>query len=430
MTRILSASATVEAGSRAVAFSGPPLSDANCPQDGTVVLGGSAYFIASRTDTSHFEITRDYEGESGTVSCEIDPLNANAINLVRVSRSITDYSAQLALLDANGRGLFYSIIGVTGGGDPGPGQMAFDNASPDSVTAIYIDVLDANQGGRDVSALIDLWRPGSVLVVRSIASTAYAAFQLIAAPVVAAGWRKLLVIPIGADGVLANDLVAIEWRLASEVANDSVTNALLANMATATIKGRATAGTGDPEDLTGPQVRSLIGAVNKAGDTLTGRLLFNDSTSTSAPVVSFDGDSDTGIAHPAANTISWVTNGVDRLRNNDGTLSATLPGGSTRYPAHLVRAWAQWSGKGTVTLNGAGNVSSITDFGDGLYGVNFATALPNTTYSAVCSAEDTSLYAVLLAGANSYSTASVRVYVGRDKDTYVDGRTISVHIVF
>lgn len=42
------------------------------------------------------------------------------------------------------------------------------------------------------------------------------------------------------------------------IANDAVTNAKLANVATATIKGRATAGTGDPEDLTGTQATTLL----------------------------------------------------------------------------------------------------------------------------------------------------------------------------
>lgn len=39
---------------------------------------------------------------------------------------------------------------------------------------------------------------------------------------------------------------------------DTVTNTKLANMATATIKGRVTAGTGDPEDLTGTQATTLL----------------------------------------------------------------------------------------------------------------------------------------------------------------------------
>lgn len=40
--------------------------------------------------------------------------------------------------------------------------------------------------------------------------------------------------------------------------NDVVTNAKAANMATATIKGRATAGTGDPEDLTASQAKTVL----------------------------------------------------------------------------------------------------------------------------------------------------------------------------
>jgi hypothetical protein len=47
---------------------------------------------------------------------------------------------------------------------------------------------------------------------------------------------------------------------AGTIANDAVTNAKLANMAQATIKGRqAGAGTGDPEDLTAAQARTAMG---------------------------------------------------------------------------------------------------------------------------------------------------------------------------
>jgi hypothetical protein len=52
------------------------------------------------------------------------------------------------------------------------------------------------------------------------------------------------------------------------IANDSITNAKLANVATATIKGRSTAGTGDPEDLTATQATALLSAV--VGDSGSG----------------------------------------------------------------------------------------------------------------------------------------------------------------
>jgi hypothetical protein len=46
--------------------------------------------------------------------------------------------------------------------------------------------------------------------------------------------------------------------------NDVVSNAKLANMATATLKGRTSAGSGDPEDLTGTQATTLLDVFTSA----------------------------------------------------------------------------------------------------------------------------------------------------------------------
>ena len=63
---------------------------------------------------------------------------------------------------------------------------------------------------------------------------------------------------------LTGDVINIAGALAATIANDAVSNAKLADVATATIKGRATAGAGDPEDLTAAQVRALINVADAA----------------------------------------------------------------------------------------------------------------------------------------------------------------------
>jgi hypothetical protein len=55
-------------------------------------------------------------------------------------------------------------------------------------------------------------------------------------------------------------------KISALIANNSVGNAKLADMATGTIKGRVTAGTGNPEDLSAAQVRSLLNVANGANN--------------------------------------------------------------------------------------------------------------------------------------------------------------------
>lgn len=63
------------------------------------------------------------------------------------------------------------------------------------------------------------------------------------------------VVVSGGGATWTIDALAVDT---GKLAGDAVTNAKLANMATATFKGRVTAGTGDPEDLTGTQATTLL----------------------------------------------------------------------------------------------------------------------------------------------------------------------------
>lgn len=70
---------------------------------------------------------------------------------------------------------------------------------------------------------------------------------------------------------LTGDVTASADSNATSIANDAVTNAQAANMAQATVKGRAAgAGTGDPTDLTAAQVKTIVALEATVGITIDG----------------------------------------------------------------------------------------------------------------------------------------------------------------
>ena len=50
-----------------------------------------------------------------------------------------------------------------------------------------------------------------------------------------------------------------------------------------------------------------------------------------------------------------------------------------------ARAWVNFNGTGTVAIRAAYNVSSITDYGVGVYGANFTNSLSDSNYSSITS---------------------------------------------
>jgi hypothetical protein len=49
--------------------------------------------------------------------------------------------------------------------------------------------------------------------------------------------------------------------------------------------------------------------------------------------------------------------------------------------AYGCRAWVNFDGTGTPAIRSSGNVSSITDYGEMYYGINFSTAMPDANYA-------------------------------------------------
>jgi len=221
MTRLYSGTATVANGSTTVTVtSGAPLSNANCPADGAVTLAGLSGHVASRTTTTAFELVRPYPGASGSVALTIDPLTPDALSVVNLAVMAARVQAQLNVLDSNSQGLFFRRLGVTGAADPGPGSLAFDAAAAGDITAFYIDPIDRNE--RVVSGLLRQWTVGTVLVIRSLATTAYVALEMTANVTDHTGWFSGSVRFVESDGVLADgEDVAIGWfRIGNGLAFD------------------------------------------------------------------------------------------------------------------------------------------------------------------------------------------------------------------
>lgn len=160
----------------------------------------------------------------------------------------------------------------------------------------------------------------------------------------ASGTHSLYVATDGAFHTLSDAAANKTWATTEDqltIADGSLTNAKLANMAEATVKGRAAgAGTGAPVDLTSAELATLI------GDALTlpaGDADWTDATLTAGYVV-------TGTVYPYLK----ITNkgpcgyrkvaGVVHLRGtancNSGTLMFTLPTGyrpeyDSMYPIYI-----------------------------------------------------------------------------------------------
>jgi hypothetical protein len=109
------------------------------------------------------------------------------------------------------------------------------------------------------------------------------------------------------------------------VADDAIDNTKLANMAQATLKGRASgAGTGDPTDLTASQVRTILANVFQ-GRFTTGTVNLNQATPTAIPITAED-VKDSNYTHSNVTNNSRVTfavAGLYRVHYNIGSDNAS-----------------------------------------------------------------------------------------------------------
>ena len=87
----------------------------------------------------------------------------------------------------------------------------------------------------------------------------------------------------------------------------------------------------------------------------------------------------------------------------------------------IPTAWVNFNGTGTVAIRDSENVSSITDFAVGQYGVNFATAMANVNYSAFANFQRQTTWSgsgIEARGGADRTTAYVKISVLENAVTY------------
>jgi hypothetical protein len=106
-----------------------------------------------------------------------------------------------------------------------------------------------------------------------------------------------------------------------------------------------------------------------------------------------------------------VTNAKLTLAANASNIKTAL-NATGDAPIYAARAWVNFNGTGTVAIRGSGNVSSITDDGNGLYTVNFTTAMPDANYaftSGVQSDDISYLWVIESPRFGTYSTTALQI---------------------
>lgn len=193
-------------------------------------------------------------------------------------------------------------------------------------------------------------------------------------------------------------------------------------------------------DVTGNAL--ISGTLGVSGNTtIDGVTYFDDNTTANTPVLSFTGDTNTGIGRSAADTLDFITNGNSRLRiEPTGQIKAVYEStignnyNITLHNGYLCRAWVNFDG-GSVTnpasptgIRASGNVSSILDNGTGDYNVNFTTAMPDIDYTIT--SNSSARYTFDYGGSGGINTNASAVEVAPTTSTFRVAYCTSTGLLF
>jgi hypothetical protein len=200
---------TLTNGSPAFTGSGTGWRSAGFREGDTIfdVTGATEYtgVIASISGEGAGTLTKAWEGPTVTAAYRMR-YQADGSRATAQARAIAE---QFAVVEANGRGLFFRFSDSVADADPSPGYLRLNNPDPAAATATYIDNLDAS--GASVSGEIDTWDDGGSTIkgrlwLRSIVTaSAFRSYNVTGSVVDGTGYRKLTLAHVGGSGVFTAD---------------------------------------------------------------------------------------------------------------------------------------------------------------------------------------------------------------------------------
>ncbi len=113
---------------------------------------------------------------------------------------------------------------------------------------------------------------------------------------------------------------------------------------------------------------------------LSGALVTPSTLDINGNELILDVDADTSITADTDDQIDFKTGGTDAATIDSSANLKFNSGFGSVSTAFGCRAWVRFDGTGTASINGSGNVSSLTDQGVGNIDVNFTNNMPDGNY--------------------------------------------------
>jgi len=230
----------------------------------------------------------------------------------------------------------------------------------------------------------------------------------------------------------AGALAPLDTIDTAQIDDEAVTLAKLAPMATASLIGRDTAGTGDPEVLSAADARTLLnvedGATADQSDAEIETAYNNQVDVVTQPEAEAGTVTDVrrwtperikqAIAALGAGGPTQATQAAIEAETDEDTY---IPPDLLRHHPGVAKAWVRFNGTGTIAINGSYNVASITDIGTGNYQINVDDDFSAADYCLLASAANNGTRNYTDCASNAANTAGVlRVITSNQSGTLAD----------